>query len=104
MSLFVPNKKLPADLAKTAEYRAGLKDGAENVKRAAEAAAKAVGAPWMPRSGHETIEVTEEGDEVYVVNTDHGGHLMEYGSKNNPPHAPLRQGARSAGLTVDENA
>lgn len=99
---FIPNKDFDRELEDQREAREGLKRVAEDVKRGAEALARSVGAPWMPRSGHETIEVGEDAEGVYVANTDHGGHLMEFGGKNNPPHAPLRQGARSAGLRVDE--
>lgn len=75
---------------------------AEDIKRNAEAEAEAIGAPWMPRAGHDTIEVGEDEDGVYVANTDHGGHLMEWGSHNNPPHGVLRNAARSAGLNLTE--
>lgn len=33
-----------------------------------------------------------------VGNTDIAAHLIEYGSKNNPPYAPLRRGVTAAGL------
>lgn len=102
MKAFMPNPGLKAAVERSPEGRKGLREAAENVKRYAEAAAVAIGAPWMARSGHELIEVGEDDSGVYVANTDHGGHLQEYGSRNNPPHAPLRQGAQSAGLRVDE--
>jgi hypothetical protein len=102
MRPFVPNPNFKAEVEGQDEHSEGLKQVAESVKRYAEATARSVGAPWMPRSGHDTIEIGEDADGVYVANTDYGGHLMEYGGKNNPPHAPLRQGAQSAGLRVDE--
>lgn len=36
-----------------------------------------------------------------VVAADPFWHLVEYGSANNPPYAPLRRGVRAAGLRLD---
>jgi hypothetical protein len=38
-----------------------------------------------------------------VVAEDPFWHLVEYGSVNNPPYAPLRRGTRAAGLRLDES-
>lgn len=35
-----------------------------------------------------------------VAATDHFWHLVEFGSVNNPPYAPLRRGVRAAGLRL----
>lgn len=102
MKTFLPNPGFAKAVKASGDYREGVRSIAEEVKRLAEAAAVSIGAPWMARSGHELIEVGEDDQGVYVANTDHAGHLQEYGSRNNPPHAPLRQGAMSAGLRVDE--
>lgn len=86
-------------------YREGIAQAAEPARAAAEMNARQAGAPWMPRSGASStvvIEVDEDG--VALVNTDHGGHLMEWGGRNNPPHAPLRRGALSAGFDVVEES
>lgn len=37
-----------------------------------------------------------------VYTDDFAGHLIEWGSKNNPAYAPLRRGVRAAGLRLDE--
>lgn len=103
MKVFIPNKGFVAEISSQDDYREGLRAVAEDIKRHADPAAEAVGAPWMERKGHETIEVGEDADGVYVANTDHAGHLIEWGSKNNPPHAVLRSSARAAGLDVDED-
>ena len=59
------------------------------------------GRPWMPRPGEaEQVEVVVEGGEVFLVNHDYAAHLKEYGSKNNPPTAPLRRGVQAAGLRL----
>jgi hypothetical protein len=36
-----------------------------------------------------------------VVSTDPFGHLVEFGSVNNPAYAPLRRGTLAAGLRLD---
>lgn len=102
MRHFLPDNDFESEMRDDPDFRDGLRAVAEDVKRTADALARSVGAPWMARQGHATVEVGEDAEGVYVANTDHGGHLMEYGSRNNPPHAPLRQGARAAGLQVDE--
>lgn len=38
-----------------------------------------------------------------VETTDPFGHIIEFGSVNNPPYAPLRTGVRAAGLRLDES-
>jgi len=38
-----------------------------------------------------------------VINTDPFFHLVEWGSVNNPPYAPLRRGVTAAGLRLDED-
>lgn len=103
-ALFIPSPDLDAEMAKDPEYQAGLEAKAEEVKAKVEAFARAAGAPWMPRDGHEVIEVeVAEDGAVFVTNTDYAGHLQEWGSIRNPPHAPLRRGASAAGLDVDES-
>lgn len=100
---FIPNPDFPEEMAADEEFSDGLAAAAEGVRVAVEAAARDAGAPWMPRKGHDTIEVQVTDEGVYVVNTDHGGHLMEWGSIRNPPLAPLRRGASAAGLRVEES-
>lgn len=38
------------------------------------------------------------GSSATVGNTDIAAHIIEYGSVNNPPYAPLRRGVSAAGL------
>ena len=99
---FIPNPAFPKQIEAEDEYREGVAKVAEDVKGQAEPMLRSIGAPWMPRKNHDLLEVQDDGQNVYLVNTDHGGHLQEYGSKNNPPHAPLRRAAMAAGLEVDE--
>lgn len=57
----------------------------------------------MPRKGHKVAEVVQEGGTVYVVHTPHGAHIDEFGSRNNPPRAPIRRAADALGLALRES-
>jgi hypothetical protein len=117
-AVFIPNPGFSAEMEGDPEFQAGLREHAEQeVVPHVEAQVSAANGPWMPRKGHKPVEVVEAegrrwanqhgsgvtGGAVYVVLTEHGGHLMEYGSKNNPPHAPLRKGVMAAGMDVQES-
>jgi hypothetical protein len=97
------NPAFTRQLARQPKLRNAISDAAEEVASRAEAIAEGAGAPWMPRkgSGRRTFVVDKGGDTVRVVNIDHAGHLQEWGSKNNPPHSPLRRAVRAAGLRFD---
>lgn len=56
----------------------------------------------MPRKKRNAIVVEKQAPDVFIVNTDLGGHLDEWGSKNNPAYAPLRNGTRNAGFDLTE--
>jgi hypothetical protein len=49
-----------------------------------------------------SIDVIEINGRVYLRTNDFAGHMVEFGSVNNPPYAPLRKGVRAAGLRLDE--
>lgn len=102
--IFKPNPNFEQEIAAQEETREGIAKAAEPARSMAESFARQAGAPWMPRAGHETVEVQVDDDGVLLVNTDHGGHLMEWGSIRNPPHAPLRRGALAAGFDVVEES
>lgn len=59
----------------------------------------------MPRKGQPTIKVEIEGDEVYLVNTNYGGVIEEFGGADvrSPVYAPLRRGVRAAGIPLHES-
>lgn len=101
MRRFLPNPRFTEEMGKEAEYRQALEDSAQSVSESASQYADQAGAPWMRRQS-ETIEVVKTGDEIAVVNMDYAGHLMEWGSKNNAAHAPLRRAVRAAGLHFKE--
>lgn len=102
MARFRRNPRFIAEIRKQQEHKEALREGAEAVQEQATDIARQAGAPWMRRQA-QTIEVQDAGDEVAVVNTDYAGHLMEWGSIRNTPHAPLRRGARAAGLHFRES-
>jgi hypothetical protein len=99
VSRFVPNRQFEAELRKEIEYRQALDQAAESVSDAASTFADQADAPWMRRQS-DTIVVVSDDEEVAVVNTDYAGHLMEFGSRNNPAYAPLRRAVRAAGLRL----
>ena len=101
MSKFVPNRRFEEQLREQHEHQQALEQAAEAVQEHATTFANEAGAPWMRRQS-ETIDVSTDGDEVAVVNTDYAGHLMEWGGRNNSAHAPLRRAVRAAGLHFKE--
>lgn len=106
MAKFRRNPGFEAQLRATPGYRRAVADAAEPARDRAERFAEAAGGPWMPRrkSGtNKTIIIDVSGPTPRIVNIDHAGHLLEWGSKNNPPHAPLRRGVRAAGLRLSEH-
>lgn len=96
--------QLETELSNTPEMQAALLEAAGAVRDLAEQFAKDAHAPWMPPKGSsgQTIVIKVEHGEVRVINIDYAGHLIEWGSKNNPAHAPLRRAVRAAGLKLTE--
>lgn len=102
MPAFRKNPRFRAEMERTPAFRAEIHAQVEaQVKPKVEQMARQARAPWMPRGGPQIV-VESNADGVTVANTDYGAHLQEYGSKNNPPHAPLRRGARAAGLRLTD--
>lgn len=94
--MFTPNPGFIADLMdETADVVA------EQAQVAADEANK-LRHRIMPKRKRNAIVVVKEAPDVFIVNTDKGGHLDEWGSKNNPPYAPLRTGTRNAGFDLTE--
>lgn len=98
MDKYRPDRTLDEHLMLDPDFWAGIAQAAKPAQEMAAMLARQAGSPWMPRRGADTIVLDVSTDGVRLVNTDHGGHLMEWGSRNNPPHAPLRRGVRAAGL------
>lgn len=99
---FIPNPGFDEEAAASDDVRQGLAEVAQGIATDADQMARDVGAPWMPRPGHDLMEVEDDGTDVWVVNTDYAGHLQEYGSVNNDVHAPLRRAAMARGLDISE--
>lgn len=55
-----------------------------------------------PKAGGYKRRVRPRGTRVIVG--DPFWHLVEYGSRNNPPYAPVRRGVRAAGLRFEDHA
>lgn len=96
--LYIPNPAFARLLASQEEVKGALADKAEEVRPKAEQ-----NAPRIMRRNPQAFEVQSDGDGVYLVNTDYGGHLAEWGSVNNAPQAPLRRAVRATpGLRLEE--
>lgn len=101
--MFRPNPHLAEQLRVQPQFQVAMRVIAEPVRATAEAFSRAAGGPWMPRKGAKgpaVLDLTEDGARITL--TGHGDHLMEYGSRNNPPHAPLRRSVRTVGLKLTE--
>lgn len=96
---YLPNPDFEREISGQDENKAALKEAADTVASRAETMTPRI----MPRNS-EAMEVSEDEDGVAVVNTDFGGHLAEWGSRNNQPFAPLRRGVRSAGYRLEESS
>lgn len=106
MKRFRRNPRLDEQLRAMPGFARAIAMAVEHAREHAERFANAAQSPWMPRRGtgtNRTVVIDTSGDRPRIVNTDHAGHLVEWGSANNPPHAPLRRGARAAGLRLEQN-
>jgi hypothetical protein len=101
MPRFRANPHLAEELAEQQENRQALRAAAQAVGDRASMFARQAHEPWMRRQA-ETIAVEEDGNSVAVVNTDYAAHLVEWGGRNNPPHAVLRRAVRAVGLKLHE--
>ena len=87
-----------------APTRVALAAAAEKARTKAEVLIPGRDKAWMPSKGNRgTVVVDASGAEVWLVNTDHAGHLQEWGSEKNEPAAPLRRGVRAAGFDLHEH-
>lgn len=97
MRLYVPNPFFAAQLIAQREHQEGMAELAEQIA----AAAREV-APERSGDYKDSIEVAQSAGRTAVITTDFAGHLVEFGSRNNPAYAPLRNGARKAGFALEE--
>lgn len=95
---FVPNPDFLSELQADPEYVEALTEVADDIR----AEALQIKHRIMSRRGFEGVMTVVDGSEVYVTNTDHGAHLDEWGSVNNPPYAPMRTAVNAAGFRLKE--
>lgn len=89
------NPNLVRELAREPWAREMLQENVDAVKTGAERNSP-LGSDFVGYQGRFKTRVsTATGT---VGNTDVAAHLIEYGSVNNPPYAPLRRGVSAAGL------
>lgn len=98
MTTFKPNSRADEELRREPAIRAKLSEVAGELRDLVGARAK----PIMPRRGREIAEVVHEDGKVYVALTAHGAHFDEFGSRNNPPYAPMRRSIDSLGLRLEQ--
>jgi len=91
-SRFVVDHNYEAALRRQPGYTVAMRAVTQVVKEAAESAAPV-------RTGYYRRHLKTIG--TSVVSTDPFGHLVEFGSVNNPPYAPLRRGVLATGLRLD---
>jgi len=96
---YLPNPNFSKELEQDPEFIEGLKTCGRDIRDRAFYIKHKI----MPNRKHSQVEVVEIDGRVFVVNTDWGGHIDEYGSVNNPPYAPLRTAVRAAGFRLSES-
>jgi hypothetical protein len=94
---FKPNPALVPELEAGAAFQALLEGKAGEVRSGAEAAAPV-------HTGHykDRFYQSKLARGYRVGNTDFAAHIVEWGSVNNPPYAPLRRGVQAAGLHLHD--
>jgi hypothetical protein len=97
--MFIPNPRFLTDLQTERPYKEAMRGA---VQQAADEANKVQNFIMPARGGKAWIQPAEIDGEMHLVNFNHGGHIDEWGSKNNPPYAPLRTGVRRAGFDLIE--
>lgn len=95
----VLNRTGIAEVERSAAVRRFEKQVAKAVKAEVQRIAPAGG----PARGYRESITVDQHAETKVGSTDPFAHLIEYGSVNNPPYAPLRRAVRNLGLKVKES-
>lgn len=96
---FVANPAFSAEMKQDKEFQVGLGLESEPTRELAQHYAHHI----YPVKGARIIEITHDEDDVYIVNTSHGGHIDEWGSVDQPPNAPLRRACDATGLRLVES-
>lgn len=97
-SFLKPDPDFVKHMEEQPEYVEFLKSVAFQVKDVAEQLS-----PTKTHAYQRKFRVTVEGTEVRLGNFDPFAHLVEWGSRYNPPYAPIRRAVRAAGLGLRED-
>lgn len=93
---YVPNPKFKRELDREPGVKRELADRADD----AEVVARSIGLS-LGGTGAYASSIASPGGRL--LTTDPAGHLIEWGSVNNPPYAPLRRAVQATGAHyVDE--
>lgn len=100
MSQFRKNPTVAAELTALPGMRLVLAEAAHEVARTTRTLA-----PRHSSYYRRTVQVgNDDAGSPIVYTTDIAGHLVEFGSANNPAYAPIRRAVRAAGLRLDESS
>lgn len=91
---FRRNAAFERELRAQPEFVAGMRERTTLATAAIRDAAPRV-------TGYYIRHVRPDGTRIRIG--DFAWHLVEYGSVNNPPYAPIRRGLRAAGLRFDDS-
>lgn len=98
MKTFVSNPRFESEMKRTAGHRKAMFSGANQI-----ASKGRLLAPRRTGFYGRRFKVGIEDGEVAIGNADPFAFLIEYGSVNNPPFAPIRRAVRAAGFRLDEH-
>lgn len=93
---YIPDGDFEKDLAEDEEVQKFLAEVAGEALVASQSVARSIG-------GTGDYETSLETDGPRLLTTDEAGHIIEYGSSDTPPHAPLRRGVEMIGLTFKDD-
>lgn len=97
MNRFRANPGFEREIVLSATARAAINEAAAEVARLARSMA-----PSKTGRYKRSISVENDADSTFVATSDIAGHIVEFGSANNPAYAPIRRAARAAGLRVTD--
>lgn len=98
---FLANPRLVAELASDVLYRKELNGRLDDAVGAAKAAAPVKTGAYKAGIEAEVVE-TPDGPVGRINGTDFKSHWVEWGTVAQAPKAPLRKGARAAGLRFED--
>lgn len=96
-AFYVANKLFEKQMQLERDYVDALQEAGNEVAKQAQALA-----PNVTGAYKRSIWVDRGLTEVTVGSHDPFGHMVEWGSINNPAYAPIRRGVMAAGLRLDE--